>query len=205
MSLEQAWAGSCPFFALSNIISEPYLDNFFHSFLALSKKQKERVAVTLWCIWSNRNSCLFQTRCSKLVFTVRWISKYIREYTVVAETSTQIKQLENRILPNVWQPPQGDIIKLNTDAAIPQNLNTTSLGVVLRNRESKVLGAAVRTYNFKGTALQVEVMAIEFALQLGKEFGCKKIEIESDSVQAVVIANSSEDCYLPFGAIVEDL
>ncbi|GLT27970.1 hypothetical protein SLA2020_029320 [Shorea laevis] len=48
-------------------------------------------------------------------------------------------------------------------------------------------------------------MAIEFALQLGKEFGYKKIEIEFDSTQVIAIANSSNDCYLPFGAIVEDL
>ncbi|GKV13708.1 hypothetical protein SLEP1_g24695 [Rubroshorea leprosula] len=165
---KQVWAGSYLFFALNNIRSEAYLDDFLNSFLALNKEQKERVAVTLWCIWSNRNSCLFQTRCSKLVFTVRWISKCIREYTAPAETGTQIRQLENRILPNVWQPAQGDIIKLNIDAAVPQNPNTTNLG-------------------------------------LGKEFGCKKIEIESNNVQAVAIANSSEDYYLPFEAIVEDL
>ncbi|GLT48803.1 hypothetical protein SLA2020_224020 [Shorea laevis] len=48
-------------------------------------------------------------------------------------------------------------------------------------------------------------MAINFALQVGKEFGRKKLEIESDNVQAVAIANFVDDCYLPFGAIVEDL
>ncbi|GLT31151.1 hypothetical protein SLA2020_059090 [Shorea laevis] len=184
---KQVWAGSCPFFALNNIRSEAYLDDFLNSFLTLRKEQQERVAVTLWCIWSNRNNSLFQSRCSIPTFTVRWISKYIREYTVAAENGSQFRQTENRSLLTVWQPPQGDTIKINTDAAVPQNQSTTSLGVVLRNRESKVLGATVQTCNFKGTVLQAKVMAIEFALQIGKEFGCTNIEIESDSTQAVMI------------------
>lgn len=50
------------------------------------------------------------------------------------------------------------------------------------------------TVFFKGTVLQAGVMAIDFALQLGREFGCKRIEIESDNVQAVAIANSTDEC-----------
>lgn len=39
-------------------------------------------------------------------------------------------------------------------------------------------------------------MAIDFALQMDKEFGCKKVEIESDSVQAIHIARSEDECFL---------
>ncbi|GKU93453.1 hypothetical protein SLEP1_g7047 [Rubroshorea leprosula] len=98
-----------------------------------------------------------------------------------AEVGNKIRQLENRVSPVVWQPPQGDIIKINTDAAVPQNQNTISLGVVIRSSESKVLGAAQINCTFKGSVLQAEVMAIDFALQLVKEFGCKRVEIEYDS------------------------
>ncbi|GKV52744.1 hypothetical protein SLEP1_g59312 [Rubroshorea leprosula] len=98
-----------------------------------------------------------------------------------AEVGNKIRQLENRVSPVVWQPPQGDIIKINTDAAVPQNQNTISLGVVIRSSESKVLGAAQINCTFKGSVLQAEVMEIDFALQLGKEFGCKRVEIEYDS------------------------
>ncbi|GKV41957.1 hypothetical protein SLEP1_g49423 [Rubroshorea leprosula] len=149
---KQVWVGSCPFFAVNNIKPQEYLDDFLNSLLKLNRKQKE------------------------------WISKYMKEYTTTADIGNQIHQSEQRACQNVWQPPQGHMIKLNTDAAIPQNQNTTSLGVVLQNSEKTVLGARLRTCTFQGMVLQEEVMAIEFALQLGKEFGCKKIEIESDNV-----------------------
>ncbi|GLT29623.1 hypothetical protein SLA2020_044770 [Shorea laevis] len=202
---KQVWVGSCPFFAVSNIRNDTYLEDFLKTFLLLNREQQERVAVTLWSIWNNRNKCLFQSKCSKLASTVTRISTYLREYTVTTEMDNQIRPIEQGALAGIWQPPQGDIIKLNTDAAIPPNQHTAKLGVILRNGDSKVLGAAVRTCAFQGTALQAEIMAIEFAMQLGREFGCTKIEIESDCAQAVAIANSSDDCYLPFGAIVEDL
>ncbi|GLT35555.1 hypothetical protein SLA2020_099980 [Shorea laevis] len=74
-----------------------------------------------------------------------------------AEVGNKIRQLENRVSPVVWQPPHGDIIKINTDAAVPQNQNTISLEVVIRNSESKVLGAAQinRTFNSRGQFFQL--------------------------------------------------
>ncbi|GLT48804.1 hypothetical protein SLA2020_224030 [Shorea laevis] len=127
----RVWTSSCPFFNNSNIKADSYLDDFLNSFLALNSKERERVAVTLWSIWNNRNSCLFQHRCSQPRFTVTWISKYIKEYTTATAVDDQIK-LPNAIASSdVWQPPGGDIVKINTDAAVPQHQNSVSLGVVL--------------------------------------------------------------------------
>lgn len=59
--------------------------------------------------------------------------------------------------------------------------------------------------SFQGGVTQVEVLAISFRVQLAKEFGCKEIIVVSDSINAVQVAVSSEECYLTYGAIVEEL
>lgn len=51
------------------------------------------------------------------------------------------------------------------------------LGVIVRDGDSKVNGAVQKVCYFRGSALQVEVMAIDFALQMSKEFRRKKFEI----------------------------
>ncbi|GLT25175.1 hypothetical protein SLA2020_003210 [Shorea laevis] len=91
---KQVWVGSCPFFTISSIKPEDYLDDFLNSFLKLNREQKEWVAVTLWCIWNNRNCCLFQSSSSKPDFTITWISKYIKEYPAATNMGNQIRQLE---------------------------------------------------------------------------------------------------------------
>ncbi|GLT25284.1 hypothetical protein SLA2020_004220 [Shorea laevis] len=59
-----------------------------------------------------------------------------------------------------------------------------------------------RTCRFQGSVLQAEVMAIDFELVMGREFGHSNVIIESNCVQAIKVAMSNNDCDLPFGAIV---
>ncbi|GLT27326.1 hypothetical protein SLA2020_023320 [Shorea laevis] len=80
-----------------------------------------------------------------------------------------------------------------------------SLGVVLRDGNGRVLGAGKNTMSFQGGVTHAEILAICFGVQLGKEFGCSIIIIDSDSLNAVEVVASSDECYLPYGALIEDL
>ncbi|GKV44446.1 hypothetical protein SLEP1_g51630 [Rubroshorea leprosula] len=48
-------------------------------------------------------------------------------------------------------------------------------------------------------------MALDFALRTGREFGHRNVIIESDCLKAVRVAVPNDDCYLPFGAIAEEI
>ncbi|GLT52013.1 hypothetical protein SLA2020_253780 [Shorea laevis] len=87
-------------------------------------------------------------------------------------------------------------IKIKVDDALP-NPQGNSLGVVLRDSNGSVCLVLKRTQRSHGNASQAEDMTIDF--------GCKNVTLESDSMQALRVAASSEDCYLSYGSIVEDL
>ncbi|GKV44747.1 hypothetical protein SLEP1_g51906 [Rubroshorea leprosula] len=70
-------------------------------------------------------------------------------------------------------------------------------GVVLGKCDSKVIGTVQRTCRFQGSVLQAEVMAIDFALERGREFGHSNVIIESNCVEAIQVAMSNNGCYLP--------
>ncbi|GKV39499.1 hypothetical protein SLEP1_g47257 [Rubroshorea leprosula] len=63
--------------------------------------------------------------------------------------------------------------------------STASLGVILQDSNGSVLGAGKKTMSFQGEVTHAEVLAICFGVQLGKEFSCKNIIVESDSMNVV--------------------
>ncbi|GLT59311.1 hypothetical protein SLA2020_321370 [Shorea laevis] len=89
------------------------------------------------------------------------------------------------VAETAWTRPPDGVVKINVDASIPHQAGMVSLGIVLRDSN--------------------EMLAICFGVQLGKEFGCRSIIVESDCLNVVQVAASSNECYLPYGALVEDL
>ncbi|GLT50388.1 hypothetical protein SLA2020_238750 [Shorea laevis] len=79
------------------------------------------------------------------------------------------------------------------------------LSLGCRNCDSKVIRAAQRTCGLQEFVLQAEVMAIDFALHMGREFGHRNVIIELDCLKAIRVAVPNDDCYLPFGAMVEEI
>ncbi|GLT27061.1 hypothetical protein SLA2020_020890 [Shorea laevis] len=59
--------------------------------------------------------------------------------------------------------------------------------------------------SFQGGITHAEILVICFGVQLGKEFGCSSIIVESNSLNVVQVLASSNKCYLTYGALIEDL
>ncbi|GKV26455.1 hypothetical protein SLEP1_g35748 [Rubroshorea leprosula] len=97
------------------------------------------------------------------------------------------------------------VIKINVDAGVPSQSGTASLGVVLRDSNSGVLSADKKTISFQGSVTHAEVLPISFGVQLEKEFGCKNVVVEFDSKNAVQVAASSDECFLVYRVVVEEL
>ncbi|GLU21725.1 hypothetical protein SLE2022_378470 [Rubroshorea leprosula] len=202
------WREIFPAAVSHSIQQSTFLDGFLDFFLALSSDDRELVAVTLWSIWNNRNHCIYKHSCYSPARSIRAIKCYIAEYRAA---TTQVDDNLQEILPqpgpteDVWTPPPSGVFKINVDASIPPQSGTASLGVVLRDSNGGVLGAGKKTISFQGSVDHAEALAISFGMQLGKEFGCKNVVVESDSKNAVQAIASSEECFLVYGAVVEEI
>ncbi|GLT27463.1 hypothetical protein SLA2020_024590 [Shorea laevis] len=205
---KRVWKGVLLVGSLHSIQPNSFLDDFLDFFLAVSATNREIVAVTLWYIWNNRNKCIFNHTCLSPERGIRNIRNYLDEFK--AATSVDDEQmLEAKTNPVVaetaWTRPPDGVVKINVDASIPHQAGMVSLGVVLRDSNGRVLGAGKKTMSFHGGVTHAEMLAICFGVQLGKKFGCRSIIVESDCLNAVQVAAFSNECYLPYGALVEDL
>ncbi|KAF9613452.1 hypothetical protein IFM89_008299 [Coptis chinensis] len=96
-----------------------------------------------------------------------------------------------RIKDYKWNPPDDDIIKVNTYGASHGNPGSARYGLVYRNSNSEVLFVVCKNI---GTATNyvAEVMGIIESIEMAIDNGWHKLWIESDSKAGVIVFGTSE-------------
>ncbi|KAF5191731.1 RNA-directed DNA polymerase (reverse transcriptase)-related family protein [Thalictrum thalictroides] len=155
------------------------------------------MCATVYELWHERNNRIFaQKYCSRsqVIATIkhevqlRFVNMKINATDTVSNRMvSSLVQAQVHILPKnpvscSWEPPDRDFIMLNTDGSISPEGN--SYAGILRDANGDVL----MTYsaNSKGCTIgYVEIQAIQVGLQLCKDLGLKRIQVRSDSKEAV--------------------
>ncbi|KAK9996031.1 hypothetical protein SO802_020717 [Lithocarpus litseifolius] len=108
-------------------------------------------------------------------------------------------------LVQAWWPPLGSLYKLNFDAAMFTNTNSTGFGVVIRNNMGEVMAAM----SAKGTAVadnvEAEVLACHRALELAVDAGFAGLEIEGDNATVMKSLASLRAIKSRLGNIYKDI
>ncbi|KAH1045473.1 hypothetical protein J1N35_036257 [Gossypium stocksii] len=120
-------------------------------------------------IWYNMNRMFHE---GKRVL-VHEIVGFINAYCVETKLRGEVLKSRNENNNNVWQPPRGDVIKINFDMSFNQNQHTSVSGIVAQNKEGLVMASC--TFPWENIAdpttakakacLQVVTMAEEMGFQ----------------------------------------
>ena len=73
-----------------------------------------------------------------------WLNKRSREYLEEfhqAQDQLIIPVMNTSVNVNVWHPPPASVFKLNFDAAIFSDLNSSRVGAMIRNEKGEVVAA----------------------------------------------------------------
>ncbi|KAL4326271.1 hypothetical protein GQ457_11G005490 [Hibiscus cannabinus] len=99
-----------------------------------------------------------------------------------------------------WQAPQEGWIKINTDAAVAGSDRLATIGGVFRDHTGKWIFGFSRKVGVS-TVLIAELWAIHDALQRAWDRGLRKINLESDCLDAVRILNGKSTSLLGNGLV----
>lgn len=143
-----------------------------------------------WAIWHNRNKIVheaFSHHPDQIWFFAK---KHIHEF----------KSEENRCWQSSakaegkWTAPPCGSFKINVDGATSENERNSSVGVVIRDVNGKVLAACCSYLQGQYSVEEVEAMAMERGVLLAKDLKLPHIILESDALNVVsniTAANSS--------------
>ncbi|KAF7844846.1 reverse transcriptase [Senna tora] len=143
----------------------------------------------LWHIWLGRNQCVFNNQ----TFTPQVILK--RSLAAAAEyfhlnLLPRPLQCSDSILLK-WQPPPHNWWKLNTNGACSGNPGPFAIGGLIRNHNGTFISGFSSFIGYD-TAFTAELWAITVGLNMALSLNCNYICVESDSLLAVNLLNSSD-------------
>jgi ribonuclease HI len=80
-----------------------------------------------------------------------------------------------------WGPPEGDILKINTDDSFFQDSSSGGWGFVIRISLGEVVASASGRIDHARNALQTEAMVCLHAIRTSQDLGITEVEFESDA------------------------
>ncbi|KAL4278891.1 hypothetical protein GQ457_03G012800 [Hibiscus cannabinus] len=94
----------------------------------------------------------------------------------------------------LWSPPPISMVKTNVDASFSVSENKSWSGIVIRDYEGYILGAAYRINLQVSTPFEAEAIAVIQGLEFSKDLGFHDVVLEGDSKSIISKLNShSED------------
>ena len=158
------------------LISPPFVDN-------LNPSQREEFllfgAILCDVIWKQRNRSLFENVALNFDGVASRISSLFIEHKNSSDSTS--RHLVSAP-PQVWIPPSRLHIKIKFDAAVGPRYST--IAVVVRDWRGELVFAGSMKVNTT-LPLQVEAIAIRWAISLAPAIGGESVLVESDS-QVVV-------------------
>ncbi|KAH9770757.1 RNase H domain-containing protein [Citrus sinensis] len=140
----------------------------------LNKSDIEIFVAFCWAIWYSRNNQLFEGKKLDPFLTETRAEAVVEAYK------------------RVKQQGQGPGAKHNVEAAVNFGKQLAGLGVVIRDSNSKVIVAAVKSTQFTGDVNIVEAEAVEWGLVVAKSASLHYLMVESDCQDVVKLVNNKE-------------
>ncbi|OMO81404.1 reverse transcriptase [Corchorus capsularis] len=170
---------------------------------AASIGQIDKVLITLWLIWNNRNKALYE-QASALPNAINFsTSSILEQYTSIQRRTDQFSLTHPRQL--TWVPPPMGMVKINTDAAFCSGSGEVGLGVVIRDSAGEIIVCASRCLNFIADSLYAEVHALLFGFKLAFEYGIESCIFESDSLLAITQINKTDPVFWEANTVAHNL
>lgn len=115
--------------------------------------------------------------------------KFNRKGVLVEARASRLQPIISDIK---WTPPVGQLLKVNTDAAVRVLNKKSGIGVIFRNEKGEIMGTCLRWIPYVIDVDVVEAMAVREALTVALDVGFSALEVESDSEKVIQMLTHSE-------------
>ncbi|XP_050247367.1 uncharacterized protein LOC126694882 [Quercus robur] len=106
---------------------------------------------------------------------------------------------------NVWHPPPASVFKLNFDAAIFSDLNSSGVGAMIRNEKGEVVAAILAKGPPVGDSEEAEILACRKVLEFAIDASFSELVNEGDNVNVMKSISSTGVNQSRLGHIIEDI
>lgn len=158
----------------------------------------------LWAIWKARNEFIFESRSICPMYTIYTAVDSCDKFLAANSNADQTVPAGDSLNVEVqrWQPPSGDAVKVNIDAATNLDIQKGAIAVIVRDSGGNMLTGISKKIHCN-CAIQAEAFALREAILLIEALGLHQVEIESDC-KPIVDCFKSDNIPWQILSIVQD-
>ena len=148
----------------------------------LTEEELELFWVQCWTIWNQRNVVMHGGKLQHPFVLTKRASDFLIEYKdkqALLATSVSTESVQQ------WRPPTGSVFKLNFDAAMFSNKNSSGVGAIVRNCRGEVMAGLSARGPPVGCSEEAEVLACRKALEFALNSGFSNLVVEGDNVMVM--------------------
>ncbi|KAL0001832.1 hypothetical protein SO802_015613 [Lithocarpus litseifolius] len=168
----------------------------------LSLEEFELFLFQAWLIWNQRNTITHRGVMQEPSRLVRRTMEFLEEYKEAQQHLTSQPTVARSA---TWSLPLKTCFKLNFDAAIFNDINASSFGVVIRNE----VGEVMATMTVKGPPVsdseEAKLLACRKALKFAVDSGFIELILEGDNVTVMQIIKCSRATLSRLGHLYGDI
>lgn len=106
---------------------------------------------------------------------------FIKAYILEIEQLREISKFKHNIYCDIWEPPKGDIVKINFDATYCQQSNKSISGIIIRNK-GLVMASCIYPWKNILNSTMAEARACLQAVIFTEELGFREACVEGDAM-----------------------
>ncbi|KAA3465142.1 reverse transcriptase [Gossypium australe] len=154
----------------------------------------------LWVIWGDRNSCIHNKRGRSSQEMVKFVNGYITKLDGLKTVKQKTMVLEKK-----WRHPPGQTLKINFDGAFDERRKRAASGVVVRDRNGRILLTKSELHSEVESAFAAEALACRLATLISLERNKEDVIIEGDSLSIIKKCNNPDLDKSEVGVFIQDI
>lgn len=199
---QDIWAGSRIKLQKCHLGQPDMLQLFLYLLDRLDMEDVELFLVQAWAVLNQRNSVVHGGLLKDPGWLNRRAAEYLEEYKQAQVHFTISPSLAEG---NVWRPPSQSLFKMNFDAAIFRESNSSGFGAVIRNEQGEVMAAMAAKGPLVLSSEEAETLACRKALEFAVDVGFLELVVEGDNVNVMRAISSSSMNLSLLGNVIADI
>lgn len=136
----------------------------------------------------------------------RWLNKHAAEHLEeFKQAQEQLSISPRQSEGNVWRPPPQSLFKLNFDAEIFRENNSSGFGAVIWNEQGEVMAAMAAKGPSVTCSEEAEPMAYRKAMEFAVDVGFSELVVGGDNVNVMRAVSSSNMNLSILGNVIADI
>ncbi|GMJ14222.1 hypothetical protein HRI_005091400 [Hibiscus trionum] len=190
--------GLTPSLLSHNLLWQDWITQFFES---LNDDARKIFVVSCWAIWYARNKAVHDDLKTIVQESIAFIQAYILEQ----ETFQTAVQPQPRNKSQQWSPPQGNLIKVNFDAAYCTHSKISTSGVICRNNAGLIMGACSMQHTHVCNAFLAEALSCRDAVTFALDMRFDRVIFEGDSLSVIKKLRSKDEDLSQLRVLINDI